>query len=87
VKVLRALGELGDPAALPRLGRFFKDSWLPLVSTEEKRAAFDSLAGYPLEARGPLVQKGLRARDQKIRATCGRLAQAASFSRDQTEVS
>ncbi len=87
VKALRALGELGDPAALGPLDRFFKGAWLPVLSAEERRAAYDSLAGYPLEARAPLVQRGLQARDPKVRACCERLAQQDAEARDQAEAS
>jgi HEAT repeat protein len=86
VKALRALGELGDPAALERLVRFFKLTWLPLVSVEERRAAFESLAGYPWEARAPVVQRGLSARDPKIREACERLAREDAGAREQAEV-
>jgi HEAT repeat protein len=87
VKVLRALGELGNPAALDRLGRFFKVSGLTLVNAEERRAAFESLAGYPWEARAPVVQRGLHARDPKIREACQRLAREDAGAREQAEAS
>jgi HEAT repeat protein len=75
LKCLRALGELGDPGALTRLGRFFRPSLLPLVALEERRAAFKSLESYPSEARRALVDAGLHARDGEIRTICERLAQ------------
>lgn len=87
VKALRALGELGDPAALDRLGRFFRVTGLTLVNAEERRAAFESLAGYPWEARAPVVQRGLGARDPKIREACQRLAREDAGAREQAEAS
>ncbi len=75
LRALRALGELGDPDALRRLRRFFRERPLPLVSRAERRAAFESLRGYPPDARRPLVTRGLRARDPEIRAICARLAE------------
>ena len=73
VKALKALGDLGDPAVLPRLDRYFRNPLLPLIALEERRAAFRSLPMYPLEARRPYVERGLRARDPEIRRMCERL--------------
>jgi hypothetical protein len=70
---LQALGRVGRPEALPRLGRFFRDRWVPFPSTVERRTAFESLQGYPPDARAWLVMRGLRSRDQEIRAVCERL--------------
>jgi HEAT repeat protein len=75
LKALKALGELHDAAALPRLERFFKDHrFFAPVALEERRAAFRSLESYPAEARLPIVERGLRSRDPEIRRTCERLA-------------
>ena len=73
VKALKALGDLGDPAVLPELDRYFRSPMLTMVSLEERRAAFRSLSLYPPEARRPYVEKGLRARDPEIRRICERL--------------
>jgi hypothetical protein len=73
VKALKALGDLGDPAVLPRLDRYFRNALLPLIALEERRAAFRSLPMYPLDARRPYVERGLRARDPEIRRLCERL--------------
>ena len=70
VKALKALGELGDPAALPRLRRYFRRAPFALVSLEERRAAYRSLPMYPPDARQPLVERGLRSRDPEIRRVC-----------------
>jgi HEAT repeat protein len=71
VKALLALGELGDPQVLPRIKRFFGS--MSIDPLEERRAAFQSLAGYPVAARRDFVTKGLSSRDPEIRATCERL--------------
>jgi hypothetical protein len=71
IRALLALGDLGDPEVLPRIKRFF--STLTVDHPDERRAAFQSLAGYPEEARAPFVEKGLRSRDPAIRALCERL--------------
>lgn len=71
LRVLHCLGEIGDPAALPRIKRFFS-ALGPTV--EERRAAFASLAGYPAAARASLLAKGLGSRDGVIRAICRRIS-------------
>lgn len=73
LKAIRALGELGDPAALPELQHFYRDSVLPWPAKEERLAAWESLAGYPREARGELLDRGLRSRDAQIRQICERI--------------
>ena len=70
VKALKALGELADPVALPRLKRFFRNWLVPLVSLDERRAAYRSLQTYPAEARTTLVERGLRSHDEEIRRIC-----------------
>ena len=73
IKALKALGDLGDPAVLPRLDRYFRSPMLTMVSLEERRAAFRSLPLYPPEARRLYVERGLRSRDPEIRRLCERL--------------
>jgi hypothetical protein len=77
IRAIKALGELAVPGALPPMQRFFRDSWLPWPSKDERRAAYESLASYPAEARAALVEKGLSSRDPAIRAICRRLAGAS----------
>jgi len=74
IRAIKALGELAVPDALPPMQRFFRDSWLPWPSKDERHAAYESLASYPAEARAALVQKGLSSRDPEVRAICRRLA-------------
>jgi HEAT repeat protein len=78
VKALKALGDLADPAALPRLERFFRNWRVPLLSLEERRTAFRSLSAYPAGARTPLVERGTRSADQEIRRICLGLLRPAS---------
>jgi HEAT repeat protein len=73
---LQALGRVGRPEALPRLARFFRERWVPFGSRAERRAAYESLQGYPSDVRSWLVMRGLRSRDQEIRAVCERLRSA-----------
>ncbi|HSN69438.1 MAG TPA: HEAT repeat domain-containing protein, partial [Thermoanaerobaculia bacterium] len=73
IKALRALGEIGDPRALPPLERFFRRSWLPWPAREERLAAWESLASYPPQARKPFLEIGLKSRDGNVRAICAKL--------------
>jgi hypothetical protein len=73
IRAIKALGELAVPEALPPMQRFFRDSWLPWPSRDERRAAYESLGSYPAEVREALVQKGLSSRDPVVRAICRRL--------------
>jgi hypothetical protein len=74
LRALKALGDLAEPHALPRLQRFFTDSILPWPSREERRAAYESLAGYPASARAPFVARGLKSRDAYVRQVCEKIA-------------
>jgi len=76
LKALRALADLGDPAVLPRLGRFFRERPFPMVVIEERRSAYRFLSSYPVAARAPWVAKGERSRDAIIRDICRGLAKA-----------
>jgi len=74
LNALRALGQLGDPAALPRLSRFFT-SWVArFFAREERRTAYRSLRGYPPDARRAILERGLASDDAEIRQVCARLA-------------
>ena len=73
VKAIRALGELGDPASLTALQRFFRESFLPWPAKEERLAAWESLAGYPQDVRSGFVERGARSRDPQIREICERM--------------
>ena len=70
---LQALGRVGRPEVLSRLAPYFRDRWLPFPSVVERRAAYESLQGYPPDARAWLVERGRRSRDPEIRALCERL--------------
>jgi HEAT repeat protein len=74
VRVLKVLGELGDPRALPELARFFQRSLWPWPSVHERRTAFESLAGYPAADRAPFVEQGLSSRDAVVREICRKLS-------------
>lgn len=71
IKALLSLGEIGDPRVLPQIKRYFGGFGVDAV--EERRAAFQSLAGYPAAARSEWVEKGRSSRDAEIRIICDRL--------------
>jgi HEAT repeat protein len=75
LRAIKALGELAAPEALPAIERFFSESFLPWPNRAERRAAWESLAGYPAEARAPFVEKGLQSRDSIVRGLCRRIAE------------
>jgi HEAT repeat protein len=80
LKALRALADLGDPAVLPRLGRFFREWPFPLVAIEERRSAYRYLSSYDPGARAPWVARGEKSRDAVIRDICRGLAKAGAAS-------
>ena len=73
LKAIAALGELGEPAALDAMGRFFSEPFLPWPALTERYAAWESLNGYPPEVRQPVLEKGMKSRDPHIRSLCRRL--------------
>ena len=79
LKALRALADLGNPAALARLDRFFRERPFPLVALEERRSAYRLLGSYPEAARAPYVARGKKSRDAVIRDICRGLVRAATL--------
>lgn len=73
VAALQALGRIGRPEVLPRLERFFRERWGPFPAVAERHAAYESLQGYPPDARFALVERGARSRNHEVRAMCERL--------------
>ena len=76
VRALAALSELGDPKVLDELKTFFR-LWLPVVSADERKAAYASLARYPARDRQALLEQGLKSRDADVRAVCQQIVAAA----------
>ena len=75
ILAIKALGELAEPGALPQMDHLFSTSFLPWPNRNERKAAFESLAAYPQDARAPFVARGLRSRDPQIRNICRKLAE------------
>ena len=74
LRALEALGELGDPSALGGIAHMLRP-WFSPVSTEERRAAFASLAGYPPESRRAWLDKGRWSPDPEVRRLCREIRQ------------
>ncbi|HUP47148.1 MAG TPA: hypothetical protein VM779_16700, partial [Thermoanaerobaculia bacterium] len=74
IRALKALGELGDPEALPAVERFLTGSFLPWPHRDERRAAWESLATYPVAERAKYVEKGLTSRNATVREICRKLS-------------
>ncbi|HEX7421905.1 MAG TPA: HEAT repeat domain-containing protein [Thermoanaerobaculia bacterium] len=75
ILAIKALGELAEPRALSQMEHLFSTSFLPWPNRMERKAAFESLAAYPHDARAPFVERGLHSRDPQIRSICRKLAE------------
>jgi hypothetical protein len=71
-EILRALGRIGDPKAMPVLEKLAKKSWVlyPSDFLQVKLALFESLSGYPEEHLTTLLTIGRRSKDYRIRNVC-----------------
>ncbi len=76
LKAIRALGTIGDPRTLERLERYSRRFAIPPAAREERIALYRSLSGYPIEARRPWVERGLRSGVPQIRSLSRSLADA-----------
>ena len=72
LEIVRALGRIGDPAALPGLERLVRrrDPLHPGERRNLKLAIFESLDGYPPDSLAEFLSAGLKAKDSRIRAVC-----------------
>ncbi len=70
--VLRALGNIGDPRAIPILTKLASRRWSISKKNRQhiQRVLFDTLAGYPHDEIKPLLHMGLKQKDAVIKATC-----------------
>jgi HEAT repeat protein len=71
LKAIRALGAIGDPAALDGLGHFRGRIPLLRPALEERRELYRTLPGYPAAARQPWIESGRRSLDPEIRRLSG----------------
>jgi HEAT repeat protein len=72
IDIIVALGKIGDPYALPILGKVVHSIWplYPRLRREMKQAVYQSLKGYPHQSCRPLVGFGLKSKNAQIRRIC-----------------
>lgn len=76
-EIIRVLGEIGDPRAIPELEKLAKAGW-PLYRkshAQMKKALFESLDRYPKESIAELIRIGERSDDDRIRMLCRKLGE------------
>lgn len=71
-EVIKALGEIGDPRAVPDLERLAKASWTlyPDALTKMKLTLFESLGRFPRDSLSGLLAIGEKSNDDRIRRAC-----------------
>ncbi len=75
-EIIGALGNIGDPRAIPDLEKLAKASWTlyPQRLLRMKETIYNSLARYPRESIARLVKIGERLNSDAIRRACKQLA-------------
>lgn len=73
--LVRTLGEIGDPEALPVLEKIVSKgfSFFSKDLQQLKQAVFDSLEGYPVTNLAGLLDFGVKSNDKGIRVACQRV--------------
>jgi len=73
-EIIRALGQIGDAAAIPTLEKLAKSAGFfhREARLHMKQVLFTSLQGYPLEAVGSLLKIGQNSKEKSIRDACRR---------------
>ncbi len=68
-EIVRALGRIADPAAVPVLEKLARRSWaiFPGEHLKVKLALYESLANYPHDQISAIVSMGLESKDFRIR--------------------
>jgi hypothetical protein len=76
-ELIRALGEIGDPRAIPDLEKMAKAGWslYPKSHDRMKAVLFESLGRYPKEGIAELLRIGERSGDEQILRTCRKLSE------------
>ncbi len=74
-EIIKVLGNIGDPRALPDLEKLAKASWslYPQSLLRMKETIYQSLARYPRESIAPLIKIGERLNNDAIRRACRQL--------------
>ena len=76
-EVIKALGEIGDPRAIPDLEKLARATWslYPQSLKRMKELLFESLSRYPRESLSGLLKIGERLDSEKIKRTCSSLGE------------
>ena len=76
-EIIRVLGNIGDPRAIPDLEKLAKASWslYPQSLLRMKETIYNSLARYPRESIARLVKIGERLNSDTIRRICKQFAE------------
>jgi hypothetical protein len=71
-EILRVLGEIGDPRAVPELEKLAKTGWSLYKKSHARMKVklYESLGRYPKESIAELLRIGERSDDDKIRMLC-----------------
>jgi len=76
-EIIRVLGEIGDPRAIPEMEKLAKAGWTLYRKSLDrmKVTLFESLVRYPKESVAELIRIGERSDDDKIRLLCRKLGE------------
>jgi hypothetical protein len=76
-EIIRVLGEIGDPRAIPEIEKLAKAGWTLYRKSHArmKVTLFESLGRYPKERVAELIRIGERSDDDKIRMLCRKLGE------------
>ncbi|MGA1868445.1 MAG: HEAT repeat domain-containing protein [bacterium] len=74
-KIIKALGQIGDPCALPALEKLARSFFTihPKSHLKMKAVLFESLYHYPPHTLTTLLAIGKKSNDERIRAACTKL--------------
>lgn len=74
-EIVRALGNIGDPRAVPDLEKLARASWslYPQSLLRMKEGLYESLARYPRESVSRLIEVGEKLNSEKILRSCKQL--------------
>jgi HEAT repeat protein len=75
-EIIKALGGIGDPRAVPDLEKLAKArTFYPQRRAKMQRLLFESLDRYPKESIAGLISIGERSTDENIRKACKKLSE------------
>jgi hypothetical protein len=79
-EIIRALGAIGDPKAVPELERIARGGWplFPRSRERMKAVLFESLEQYPRQSIRGLIALGGQSSDPRVLRACRRLQEGAT---------